>query len=186
MNNLEKYVNYVQPVVQAVAEHHMPFYRLQYFELSPDDLYINDDGLVEFMTQEKHSPEHFSGSLPMIHARWGEESGSCIILEIPPAQRCLLSRLVTDALRGMYGRECSRLSKLWDGNKDRVTYCALEFMHGEQHSGYDLSEVFSDFVGKGCGVGAGHVVDFVSRSLGLNYLDLENPNGHLEYVLSDY
>ena len=186
MNNLEKYVNYVQPVVQAVAEHHMPFYRLQYFELSPDDLYINDSGLVEFMTQEKYNPEDFSGSIPMVYAQWGEESGSCIILEIPPAQRCLLSPKLADILSGVYAREAGQLKEQWDNNKNRVTYCALEFIHGEQHSGYDLSEVFPDFVGKGFGFGVGHVVDFVSRSLGLNYLDLENPNGHLEYVLSDY
>ena len=57
MNTLEKYVHYVQPVVQTISDQYNPSYLLQYFSVSPDDLFAVE-GMVGFFTQDKHLPEH--------------------------------------------------------------------------------------------------------------------------------
>jgi hypothetical protein len=78
MNNLEKYVDYLQPVVKTFKENYNQFYRLEYYNLSAEDLFV-DDCLVEFQTQDKNRPEHFSGNIPMVYAQWGEETGASMV-----------------------------------------------------------------------------------------------------------
>ena len=99
MNNLERYVEYVQPVVKVVRENHNMFHRLEYYNLSAEDLYA-EDGLIEYQSQDKNIPEHFSGNIPMVCASWGEETGASIVLEISPEQRQLLSPEVIDVIKG--------------------------------------------------------------------------------------
>ena len=85
MNNLEKYVHHVQPVVQAINAHDNPSYLLQYFNLSPQDL-VSDPGnnLVEFQTAAKNLPEHFNGTMPAVLAQWGEETDAALVLQVSP------------------------------------------------------------------------------------------------------
>ena len=97
MNNLKKYVDYLQPVVKTFKENYNQFYRLEYYNLSAEDLFA-EDGLLEFQTQDKNRPEHFSGNIPMVYAQYGEETGASMVLEISPEQRKLLSPDVLDVI----------------------------------------------------------------------------------------
>jgi hypothetical protein len=54
MNNLERYVEYVQPVVKVVRENHNMFHRLEYYNLSAEDLYA-ENGLIEYQVKIKIS-----------------------------------------------------------------------------------------------------------------------------------
>ena len=98
MNNLNKYVDYLQPLVKTFKENYNQFYCLEYYNLSAGSI-TAEDGLIEFMTEHKNRPEHFSGNIPMVYAQWGEETGACMVLEISPEQRKLLSPEVLDVIK---------------------------------------------------------------------------------------
>jgi hypothetical protein len=100
MNNLQRFVNYAQPVVKAVRENHNEFHRLEYFSVNAENLFVEEGFLIEFQSQDKYFPEHFNGAIPLVYANWGEETGASIVLEISPEQRQLLSPEVINVIKG--------------------------------------------------------------------------------------
>lgn len=166
-NNLEIYVDYVKPVVKSIKEHHNEFYDLQYYSLSPEDLTV-EDGLVEFMTERKNRPEHFSGNIPMIYAQYGEETGASMVLELSAEQRKLLSPDVATTLLG-------EQYKLWE---DGIVYLLMDHEYYQTCSGFTVTEQIDPTNG-----GVGNALDFVSRSLGLDYLSGHVGESDLEWFL---
>jgi hypothetical protein len=166
-NNLEIYVDYVKPVVKSIKEHHNEFYDLQYYNLSPEDL-TAEDGLVEFVTERKNRPEHFSGNIPMIYAQYGEETGASMVLELSAEQRKLLSPDVATTLLG-------EQYKLWE---DGVVYLLMDHEYYQTCSGFTVTEQIDPTNG-----GVGNALDFVSRSLGLDYLSIHVGKSDLEWFL---
>lgn len=167
MNNLNKYVDYLQPVVKTFRENYNQFYLLQYYNLSPEDLSI-DHGLLEFMTEHKNRPEHFSGNIPMIYAQYGEETGASIVLELSAEQRKLLSPDVANTLLG-------EQYKLWE---DGVVYLLMDHEYYSDCSGFTVTKQIDPTNG-----GVGNALDFLSCSLNLPYFYIEEGYSDLEYIL---
>tara|TARA_R110002096_G_scaffold170811_6_gene343382 strand:- start:1849 stop:2373 length:525 start_codon:yes stop_codon:yes gene_type:complete len=172
MNNLQKYVNHVQPVVNAIREHNSEFYLLWYYNLSAEDLFA-EDGLIEFQTKTKNRPEHFSGAIPMVYAQWGEETGASIVLEISPEQRKLLSPEVIDAIKG----EHLEYQEEWVKTPDKTVYLLMDHEYYQTCAGFAPSNEFKD------SVDIGWALDFLSHRLGLNYLNIHEARTNLEYIL---
>ena len=173
-NNLEKYVNYVQPVVKAINEHHNQFHLLWYYNLSAEDLFA-EYGLIEFQTEHKHRPEHFSGNIPMVYAQWGEETGASLVLEISPEQRKLLSPKVVAAIKGDH----LEYQEQWRKTADKTIYLLMDHEYYQTCAGFAPSDEFKDTVN------IGWVFDFLSHRLGLNYLTLDRAITDLEWKLED-
>ena len=112
MNTLEKYVNYLQPVVKTFRENYNQFYRLEYYTLSAEDLTV-EDGLLEFQTQDKNRPEHFS-----------------MVLQLSAEQRKLLSPEVANTILGEH-------YKLWE---DGVVYLLMDHEYYQTCSGFTVTE----------------------------------------------
>ena len=173
MNNLQKYVWYVQPVIQAIREHHNEFCNLQYLHIDPEDLFA-EGGLIEFRNHPtKYLPGHFDGELPVIHASWGEESGSSLLLEISPEHRERLSPEVVDVIRG----EDLEYHEKWRKTAKKTIYVPLDHEYYLSNSGFVHSTEFEDWEG------IGHGLDFLSHRLGLNYLTVHAGICDLETIL---
>ena len=171
MNNLEIYVNHAQPVVKTIKKHHNEFYTLWYYNLSPEDLFVKDAS-VEFMTQDrgecsvlKYLPKHFSGNIPMVYAQWDEVSGASMVLELSPENRKLLSPEVANTILG-------EQYKLWE---DGVVYLLMDAC---RDSGFTVTEQIDPTNG-----GVGNALDFLSRRLGINYLNIHEARTDLEWKL---
>ena len=174
MNNLQKCGEYVQPVVQAVREHHNEFCSLQYFNLDPKDLFTYGDGLIEFQNHPiKYLPEHFDGDLPAVLANWGEETGASLVLEISPEHRERLSSDVVDVIRG----EHLEYQEEWVKTPDKTVYLLMDHEYYLSGSGFAPSNEFKD------SVNIGWALDFLSHRLGLNYLTIHEGMCDLEAVL---
>jgi len=171
-NNLEKYVNYVQPVVKAINKHHTEFFRLQYFSVSAEDLVV-ENGLIEFRTKDKHNPEDFTGEIPMVCAQWGEVSGASIVLEISPENRKLLSPEVVDVIK----TDQFEYHEEWRKTADQTVYLRMDYEHYEADSGFAPSNEFEDTVE------VGNAFDFLTHRLGLSYLTLDRAITDLEWRL---
>jgi hypothetical protein len=154
MENLEMFVKYAQPVVKAIKQHHNEFYHLRYYNLSAEDLFA-EDGLIQFQTQQRNRPEHFSGTLPMVYAGWGEETGASLVLEISPENRKLLNPEVATTLLGEH-------YKLWE---DGVVYLLMDHEYYQTCAGFTVTEQIDPTKG-----GVGNALTFLSHRLGLNYL----------------
>jgi hypothetical protein len=172
MNNLEKYVDYLQPVVKAINEHHNQFHLLWYYNLSAEDLFA-EDGLVEFQTQDKNRPEHFSGNIPMVYAQWGEETGASMVLEISPEQRKLLSPDVLDVIK----TEHLEYHEKWRKTADKTVYLLMDHEYFQTCAGFAPSEEFEDTVA------VGNALDFLSHRLCLPYFLIEEGYSDLDYIL---
>ena len=181
MNNLEKYVHYVQPVVQAINAHDNPSYLLQYFNLSPQDL-VSDPGnnLVEFQTAAKNLPAHFNGTMPAVLAQWGEETDASMVLEISPENRKLLSAEVIKVLSGKYHREHGQVGEDWENTADQTVYVLLDHKYYSTTAGFEPADDYSYISGNNIG----DALDFLSRSLGLDYFLINDGKSSLEYVLA--
>ena len=167
MNNLAYYVDYVKPVVKTINLHHNQFYLLQYYNLSPEDLTV-EEGLIEFMTEDKNRPEHFNGNIPMVYAQYGEETGASMVLELSVEQRKLLSPEVATILLGEH-------YKLWE---DGVVYLLMDHEYYSDVAGFKVTEQIDPTNG-----GVGNAIDFLSQSLGIPYLSIENSYCGLEFHL---
>jgi hypothetical protein len=178
MNNLEKYVQYTQPVVKAVNEYHNQFHRLEYFSVSAEDL-IAEDSLIEFREEDKYDPEHFNGVIPLVCAQWGEETGASIVLEISPEQRKRLSPEVVDVLSGKYHREHGQVGEDWESTADKTIYMLLDHQYFQNSAGFEPADDYSYASLNNIG----DALDFLSHGLGLNYLILNEGNTDLEYIL---
>ena len=165
MSTLKKYVKYVRPVVKAVSEHHNRFHRLRYYELSPEDI-RGEHGVVDFITQDKHYPEHFDGNIPCVYAQWGEESGASIVLEISPETRKLLD---TDVIVNITDVESTDAMSKWNATADQTVYILMDHINYESGGGFELAKWFAD------GMPQIEVAfDFLSYRLGLEYLNTCN------------
>ena len=179
MNNLEKYVHYVQPVVQAINAHDNPSYLLQYFNLSPQDL-VSDPGnnLVEFQTAAKNLPEHFNGTMPAVLAQWGEETDAALVLQVSPDHRKLFTPEVTEVLCGKYHAEHGQMAEAWENTADQTVYILLDHKYYSTTAGFEPTKDY------GYEVMDGYPLDFLSRSLGLDYFLINDGKSSLEYVLA--
>tara|TARA_R110000796_G_scaffold9263_3_gene31793 strand:- start:226 stop:747 length:522 start_codon:yes stop_codon:yes gene_type:complete len=164
MSTLKKYVKYVRPVVRAVSEHHNRFHRLRYYELSPEDI-RGEHGVVDFITQDKHYPEHFDGNIPCVYAQWGEESGASIVLEISPETRKLLD---TDVIVNITDVESTDAMSKWNATADQTVYILMDHINYESGGGFELAKWFAD------SVKVSDAFDFLSYRLGLEYLNTCN------------
>jgi len=169
MNNLQRYVNYAQPVVKAVRENHNEFQRLEYFSVNAEDLFVEEGFLIEFMAQDKYDPKHFNGVIPLVYAQWGEETGASLVLELSAEQRKLLSAEVAAIILG-------EDYKLWENG---VVWLLMDHEYYQTCSGFTVTEQIDPTNG-----GVGNAIDFLSRGLGLNYLTIDNSYIGLEYLLN--
>ena len=163
MNNLERYVEYVQPVVKVVRENHNMFHRLEYYNLSAEDL-VTENGLIEYQSQDKNIPEHFSGNIPMVCASWGEETGASIVLELSPEQRKLLSPEVIDVIKG----EHLEYHEKWRKTAEQTVWLLMDHEYYQTCAGFAPSDEFED------STNLLEAVDFISHRLGLNYLTVDD------------
>ena len=177
MNNLEKYVNYVQPVVQAINAHDNPFYLLWYYDLSAEDLFA-EEGLIDFQTKTKNRPEHFSGDMPMVYAQWGEETDAALVLQVSPDHRKLFTPEVTKVLCGTYHAEHGQMAEAWENTADQTVYILLDHKYYSTAAGFEPTKDY------GYEVMDGYPLDFLSRSLGLDYFLINDGKSSLEYVLA--
>ncbi len=172
MNNLQIYVDYAQPVVKAINEHHNQFYTLWYYNLSPEDLFA-EDGLIEYMTEDKNVPADFNGNMPMVYAQWGEETGASMVLEISPENRKLLSPEVLDVIKTEY----LEYHVKWRKTADKTIYLLMDHEYYQTCAGFAPSNDFED------SVNVDDALDFLSHRLGLNYLHIDRARTDLEWKL---
>jgi len=178
VNNLQIYVDYAQPVVKTINEHHNQFYTLWYYNLSPEDLFA-EDGLVEFMTQDKNRPEHFNGNMPMVYAQWGEETGASMVLELSPENRKLLSPEVIKVLSGKYHREHGQVGEDWENCADETVYVLMDHQYWQTCAGFEPADDYSYISGNNIG----DALDFISRSLHQPYFLIHKGYSDLDYIL---
>jgi hypothetical protein len=178
MNNLEKYVDYLQPVVKTFKENYNQFYRLEYYNLSAEDLFV-DDCLVEFQTQDKNRPEHFSGNIPMVYAQYGEETGASMVLEISPENRKLLSAEVIKVLSGKYHREHGQVGEDWEKCANKTVYVLMDHQYFQTCAGFEPADDYSYISDNNIG----DALDFLSRSLRLEYFLIEEGYSDLDYII---
>ena len=178
MNNLNKYVDYLQPLVKTFSENYNQFYRLEYYNLSAEDL-TAEDGLIEFMTEHKNRPEHFSGNIPMVYAQWGEETGACMVLEISPEQRKLLDPEVIKVLSGKYHREHGQVSEDWEKCANETVYVLMDHSYFQTCAGFEPADDYSYISGNNIG----DALDFISTRLQLSYFLIHEGYSDLEYIL---
>ena len=168
MNHLKNYVEYAQPVIKAIRENHNEFFRLQYHTVSPEDLVI-EEGLLELAkTKTKYLFEHYSGDIPLVYAQYGEETGASIVLVLTVEQRKLLSPEVANTILGEH-------YKLWE---DGVVYLLMDHEYYSDVAGFKVTEQIDPTNG-----GVGNAIDFLSQSLGIPYLSIENSYCGLEFHL---
>ena len=173
MNNLNKYVDYLQPLVKTFKENYNQFYCLEYYNLSAGSLTV-EDGLLSFMTEDKNRhnlwevAEHFSSNIPMVYAQWGEETGACMVLELSAEQRKLLSPDVATTLLG-------EQYKLWE---DGVVYLLMDHENYQTCSGFTVTEQIDPTNG-----GVGNALDFISKRLQLPYFLIHEGYSDLEFIL---
>ena len=92
MNNLQRYVEYVKPVVDAIEKHHNYYHTIQYFSVSAENIYA-EGGYIDFHNKGDLTIDmgDLKGDIPMIFASTEEEGGGHLVIEIAPEQRELLS-----------------------------------------------------------------------------------------------
>ena len=174
MNNLQRFVNYAQPVVKAVRENHNEFHHLDYFSVNAEDLSVEEGFLIEYQSQDKNLPEHFNGDIPLVVANWGEETGASIVLEISPEQRQLLSPEVIDVIKG----EHLEYHEKWRKTAEQTVWLLMDHEYYQTCSGFTLTEQIDPTNG-----GVHNAIDFLAKSLGLNYLTIDFPYSRTEYML---
>ena len=173
MNNLQRYVNYAQPVVNAVRENHNEFHHLDYLSVSAEDLLVEEGFLIEYQSQDKNLPEHFNGDIPLVVANWGEETGASIVLEISPEQRQLLSPEVIDVIKG----EHLEYHEKWRKTAEQTVWLLMDHEYYQTCSGFVPSDEFED------ALNVGDAIHFLSHRMGLNYLTVDNTYVDLVYKL---
>ena len=178
MNDLKNYVEYAQPVIKAIRENHNEFFRLQYHTVSPEDLVI-EEGLLELAkTKTKYLFEHYSGNIPLVYAQWGEETGASIVLYLTPEERKNLSPEVTKVLAGEYHRESSQLLEEWENTANTPVFVLMDHEYYSDVAGFVPSDSWG-----GVRNNVGETIDFLSHSLGIPYLSIENSYCGLEFHL---
>jgi hypothetical protein len=178
MNDLKNYVEYAQPVIKAIRENHNQFHLLQYFTVSPEDLTV-EAGLLNFMSETKNRPEHFSGNISLVYAQWGEETGASIVLEISPEQRKLLSPEVLDVILNTSEERGNASVEEWRKHAKIGSYILMDHEYYSDVAGFVLSDSWG-----GVRNNVGEATDFLSHRLGIPYYSINNPDCGLEYHLN--
>ena len=106
----------------------------------------------------------------MVYAQWGEETGANIVIQLSAEHRALLSPDVATVLLG-------EQYKLWE---DGVVYLLMGHEYCQTCSGYTVTEQIDPTNG-----GVGNALDFLSRSLGLDYFLINEGKSDIEYALGE-
>jgi len=177
MNDLKNYVDYVQPVIKAIRDNHNDFHLLQYYTVSAEDLTVSE-GLLEFMTETKNRPEHFSGGIPLVYAQYGEETGASIVLYLTPEQRKNLSPEVTKVLAGEYHRERSQLLEEWENTANTPVFVLMDHEYYSDVAGFAPSDSWG-----GVNTNLEEAIKFLSSAMGITFYNVDNPYAGLDYHL---
>ena len=114
---LHDYVEYVKPAVRTIREHYNEFAHLSYALINAEDIFVQDkaerllglrQGAHELSSVSVEENPSGSGYIPLIYARYGEETGACVVLQLTPTQFVLLSTEVKTTMFGKYRRELSK------------------------------------------------------------------------------
>jgi len=156
-----KYVDYVKPVVDTIREHHNEFYMLNYSLVNAEDIFVESvaDRLLGFR-QGIYEPSS-AGYIPCIYARYGEETGACVALQLTPTQFALLSKEVKTAMFGKNPRHAFK----------EPVYVIMEHRYFATVSGFKAHRTTNMLHDP---------LDYVTEKFGLSYLDTE-----LDHYLCD-
>ena len=156
-----KYVDYVKPVVDTIREHHNEFYMLNYSLVNAEDIFVESvaDRLLGFR-QGIYEPSS-AGYIPCIYARYGEETGACVALQLTPTQFALLSKEVKTA---MFGKNPRHVFK-------EPVYVIMEHRYFATVSGFKAHRTTNMLHDP---------FDYITEKFGLSYLDTE-----LDHYLCD-
>ena len=151
----KKYVDYVKPVVDTIREHHNEFYELRYSLINAEDIFVESvaDRLLGFR-QGIYEPSS-AGYIPCIYARYGEETGACVALQLTPTQFALLSKEVKTAMFGKNPRHAFK----------EPVYVIMEHQYFQTVSGFH-TRITTNLLHD--------PLDYITEKLGLSYLDSEN------------
>ena len=147
MNNLQRYVEYVQPVVDAIEKHHNDYHTIQYHSVGGEDIYA-EGGCIDFRTEGDLSIDvgDLNGNIPMIFVETREQSGGHLVIEIAPEQRKLLS---SEVLSVFHGDGWNNDWKTWWNNEawaDQKVYLLMD--HGgiseRDFTGFCPSEIYDE------------------------------------------
>ena len=167
MNNLQRYVEYVQPVVDAIEMYHNDYHTIQYHSVGGEDIYA-EGGCIDFLTKGDLSIDvgDLNGNIPMIFVETREQSGGHLVIEIAPEQRELLS---SEVLSVFHGDGWNNDWKTWWNNEawaDQKVYLLMD--HGgiseRDFTGFCPSDEFEDTADVNA------ALKFITHRLGLNYL----------------
>ena len=167
MNNLQRYVEYVKPVVDAIEKHHNYYHTIQYFSVSAENIYA-EGGYIDFHNKGDLTIDmgDLKGDIPMIFASTEEEGGGHLVIEIAPEQRELLS---SEVLSVFHGDGWNNDWKTWWNNEDwadEPVYLLMD--HGgiseRDFTGFCPSDEFEDTADVNA------ALKFITHRLGLNYL----------------
>jgi len=156
-----KYVDYVKPVVDTIREHHNEFYMLNYSLVNAEDIFVESvaDRLLGFR-QGIYEPSS-AGYIPCIYARYGEETGACVALQLTPTQFALLSKEVKTAMFGKNPRHAFK----------EPVYVIMEHRYFATVSGFKAHRTTNLLH---------NPFDYITEKFGLSYLDTE-----LDHYLCD-
>jgi hypothetical protein len=179
MNNLQRYVEYVKPVVDAIEKHHNYYHTIQYFSVSAENIYA-EGGYIDFHNKGDLTIDmgDLKGDIPMIFASTEEEGGGHLVIEIAPEQRELLSSEVLSVFHGDGWN--NDWKTWWNKTADQTVYLLMEHtgVREGDFMGFEPSDEFTDTVS------VGHALDFISHRLGLGYLRIHDGTNDLEYILN--
>ena len=149
-----KYVDYVKPVVDTIREHHNEFYMLNYSLVNAEDIFVESvaDRLLGFR-QGIYEPSS-AGYIPCIYARYGEETGACVALQLTPTQFALLSKEVKTAMFGKNPRHAFK----------EPVYVIMEHRYFATVSGFKSHRTTNMLH---------NPFDYITEKFGLSYLDSE-------------
>jgi len=158
---LHDYVEYVKPAVSTIREHYNEFAHLSYALINAEDIFVESvaDRLVAFRQNIYESSP--SGYIPCIYARYGEETGACVALQLTPTQFALLSKEVKTAMFGKNPRHAFK----------EPVYVIMEHRYFATVSGFKAHRTTNMLHDP---------LDYVTEKFGLSYLDTE-----LDHYLCD-
>ena len=179
MKDLKNYVEYAQPVIKAIRENHNEFFNLNYYMVSHEDLKV-ERHVLNFLNGKMFLPEHFNGNIPLVYAQYGEETGASIVLYLTPEERKNLSPEVTKVLAGEYHRERSQLLEEWEITANESVFVLMDHEYYSDVAGFAPSDSWGGVTNND---NLDHVINFLSHTLGIPYLTLDNPYCGLDYHL---
>ena len=165
MNNLQRYAEYVQPVVDAIEKYHNLYHNIQYHSIGAENMYA-EGGYIDFHTKGDLSIDmgDLKGDIPMIHANTREEGGGHLMMEIAPEQRELLSSEVLSVFHGDGWN--NDWKTWWNKTADQTVYLLMDHagISERDFTGFCPSDEFEDTTDVNA------ALKFITHRLGLNYL----------------